>query len=142
MADLTPEQWQALVVAELGGLQIVQTNIATYWTLASTASSDATRYLLTKRAALDLVLGQAASQVSFKALDGAQVLLSDLFDHWLALRGLVQTEIDLANTLAQGGGNVGELTTTAPIMAPPGRFDANAPAYRGSPYDRTWRRRG
>jgi hypothetical protein len=140
MADLTPEQWQALIVTELGSLQLVATNIATYWALAADAASDGERYLLAKRASLDLILGQAANQVSFRALDGASVNLSDRFEHLVQLRALVQAAIDAGVSVAQGGGALGEMTTTAPIMAPHGARDANAQAYRGSPYDRRWRR--
>lgn len=140
MADLTPEQWQALIVTELGSLQLVATNIATYWALAADAASDGERYLLAKRAALDLVLGQAANQVSFKALDGASVNLSDRFEHLVQLRALVQSAIDAGVNVAQGGGALGEMTTTAPIMAPAGALDANAQVYRGSPYARRWPR--
>jgi hypothetical protein len=140
MADLTPEEWQALIVTELGSLQLVQTSIATYWNLAADAASDGERYLLAKRAALDLVLGQAANQVSFRALDGASVNLSDRFEHLVQLRALVQGALDAGANAAQGGGALGEMTTTAPIMAPAGALDANAQAYRGSPYDRRWPR--
>jgi hypothetical protein len=140
MAELTPEQWQALIVTELGSLQLVATNIATYWELATDAASDGERYLLAKRAALDLVLGQAANQVSFRALDGSSVNLSDRFDHLVQLRALVQGVIDAGAGAAQGGGALGEMTTTAPIIAPAGSLDANAQVYRGSPYNRRWPR--
>ena len=141
MATLTEDQYRALIVAELGNLQIVKTNINTYWQLAADAATLNERYLRAKRAALDLVLGLAASQVSFKALDGASVSLSDMFDHWMALRELIQGQLDVGAAQAQGGGLVGEMTKTAPIMAPPGAPNPNAQAYRGDVFALWWRRR-
>lgn len=133
---LTPAQYQALIVAEVGDTPDgqVAAQIAALWEVAGAQPSDVLRYLYTKRAAIDLLMGAVRQQVSFKALDGASVDLSDLMEHLTTMREATQQRIDEAIATLDAGGAIAEITTTAPIAPPPNWPDANAERLRGSPY--------
>lgn len=142
---LTEEQYIALIIAGIGGDtddSVLATNLPLFWQARDSIDDLNARALLVKLDAIDLLLGQTWRKVSFKALDGASVNLSDMFKHLLDLRDAVQAAADRGDTLASVGGAVGELTTQAPV-APPfvGWPDANDRAYRGDPY-RSRKRRG
>jgi hypothetical protein len=129
---MTPEAYQALLVEEFANATITA-NISRYWAL-SAAASDRLTFLQARIYILDLALTGAIGKVSFKALDGASVQLSDYFDHLLAIRNLAKDELVAAmsgdSTVA-----VGLIQKTAPIMSPNGIGpDGNDSAYRGGLY--------
>lgn len=140
---MTEEQWISLIIAEIGGDTtdlLLATNLPIYWDVHADAPSDPARALLTKINGIDLLLGQTWRQVDFKALDGASVNLSDVFDHLKALREIAMQQLTASSASAAGGGiAVGALTTTAPIM--PDRAcgtDPNDRRFRGDPLRRPW----
>lgn len=131
---LTEAEYQALIVAELGGDATVSAQIATLWSETDDSATLREHYLRAKVKAIRLLMGTARLQVSFKALNGASVNLSDLFKH---LRELLEaTEAELAaSATAAGGYESGEITKTAPVEQPDSApFDANDRAFRGDPY--------
>jgi hypothetical protein len=133
---LTEQQYKALLVVELDNAAgILSSQIDIIWTKNDSVTDLDLHYLYARRDAIDLMLTQAANQVSFKALDGASVNLSDVFDHLLKLREQVETS--LAEAGGGGGIALGQLTTTAPIQPTAGQSDPNAIRLRGSPI---WRR--
>lgn len=131
--SLTDEQYQQLIIAQVGDDEAgtLATNVPILW--AQYADESATlRFLLTKRGAIECMQARVRKQVSFRALDGASVQLSDLLSHLATLYDQVQNQI----TAAESSGvlpQIGELTTIAPITPelPP---DANDARYRGQPY--------
>lgn len=135
---MTEEEYIAQIITSIGGDTtdgMLATNLPIYWAARDSVADLNARALLVKRDGIDLLLGNTWRKVDFKALDGASVSLSDMFDHLLKLRSVVQDQIDRLADQAAAGGAVGELLTTAPI-GPPTVFgpDANSGAYRGSPY--------
>lgn len=142
---LSDEEAIQLIIASIGGDTadgLLAQYLPTYWAAHEDAGSEAARILLTTIDGIDLLLGQMWRRVDFKALDGASVNLSDMFDHLLKLRGLKQGQIDTADAAANAYPAVGELEVTTPIPPPCGYpFDANAPAYRGNAYPPRRRRR-
>lgn len=133
--SLTAEQYQALIVAELGDDATLAAQIATLWTLSEGTGDDAARYIRCKLRAVDLLLGRAAGKVNFKALDGASVDLSDYFAHLAELRDQLAAQVAQADSIA-GGYGVGAITTITPISeapAPATTVDPNARALRGDP---------
>ena len=95
--------------------------------------------LLTKRDAIDVMLAKVRNMVSFKALDGASVSASDMFDHLFKMRQMTDAQIEQAQSGQDGSVAIGELTTTAPIGRDSARgIDPNARSLRGDPL----RRRG
>jgi len=143
----TEADYIQLIIVTIGGDTeggLLATNLPIFWSAHDSVDDLNARAALVKLDAIDLLLGQSWKKVSFKALDGASVSLSDLFDHLLRLRQLAQDAADRGDTITNAGGAIGELTTQAPI-APPwgaGTFpDANDRAYRGDAY-RSRKRRG
>jgi NADH pyrophosphatase NudC (nudix superfamily) len=142
---LTEEQYIQLIITSIGGdttSAVLATNLPIFWSARDGVEDLNARALLVKIDGIDLLLGQNWKYVSFKALDGASVSASDIFDHLLKLRQLAQEQADRGADIANAGGAIGELLTTAPISPPCGYpFDANDGAYRGDAY-RSRKRRG
>lgn len=141
---LTPDQYKALIILQVGdnaaGLLAAQIDLL--WESHDTIADDGLRALYTKIGAIDLMLGEARKYASFKALDGSSVSASDLFKHLMEMREAVEAQIAQAAAGLGGGGALGELTTTAPIMPDDGRqSDPNARRYRGDPLRPPWERR-
>jgi hypothetical protein len=137
---MTKAEWIALIITEIGGdtsTNLLATNLPTYWDLHTSAADDAARALLTKMDGLRLLLGQTWRQVTFRALDGVSVNLSDMFDHLKELLSLAEAQAGAASGAGGGGIAVGSLTTTAPIMSDhSGGIDPNDRRYRGDPLRR------
>lgn len=142
---LTEEQYIQLIITSIGGDTtggLLAANLPIYWSARDGVDDLNARALLVKIDGIDLLLGQNWKYVSFKALDGASVTASDIFDHLLKLRQLAQDQADRGDDIAGAGGAVGDLLITAPISPPCGYpFDANDRAYRGDAY-RSRKRRG
>jgi len=138
---VTEAEYIALAIASIGGDTedgLLAANLPIFWDL-HTSSSDAARGVEIKIDAIRMLLGQAWRKVSFKALDGASVQLSDMFDHLVKLLELYQDELTNAQHGASGATAIGQLTTVAPIGADsPRGTNPNARSYRGDPL----RRRG
>jgi hypothetical protein len=138
---MTEAEYIALAIASIGGDTedgLLATNMPIFWSLHAT-SSDAARGIEIKIDGVRFLLGQTWRKVSFKALDGASVNLSDMFDHLLKLLALFQAELAQAQSGADGTAAIGQLTTTAPVMPDsPRGVNPNARSYRGDPL----RRRG
>lgn len=131
----TAEEWQARIVAEFGNTNVA-TNITIYWATAAQGYTDLTQiYLATKIYIIDQALIGAIGKVDFRALNGASVSQSDMFDHLVRLRELWASQLAAAAAGAAGGAAVGLLQQTAPVM-PPCQLgpDANDRAYRGDTY--------
>ncbi len=140
---LTQEQYSTLIVLEVGDTATgaIATNIDLLWTRWDTIADLDLRALFVRRDAIDIAIADVRKQISFKALDGASVDLSDLLEHLLKMREAVEAEIGQAGASAGGGIVVGGLVTTAPIMPDnPFQNDPNDRQYRGDPLrPRGWR---
>ena len=140
MAELTEQEYQELIVAEVGddARRTLASTVGVYWRRYDAYSDLELRYLHVKLAAIDLMLGRVRGQVTIRDGDGASVDLNKLFDHLTAMRELVTTQIASgvgSSSAASSGGAIGQLTKTAPQMPPVGGpLDANDTAYRGDPY--------
>ena len=138
---MTEAEYIALAIASIGGDTedgLLATNLPIFWDLHA-SSSDTVRGVEIKIDGIRLLLGQTWRKVSFKALDGASVQLSDMFEHLVKLLALYQDELALAATGASGAAAIGQLTTVAPIGADSARgVNPNARQYKGDPL----RRRG
>lgn len=143
---MTEQEWIELIIAQIGGDtsdQLLATWLPVYWDVRAGAPSDAARAALVKVDGINLLLGNAWRSVDFKALDGATVNLSDMFDHLTQLLDIAKADaaalIGAGSSATGGAVAIGSLTTTAPIM--PDRSDGrdpNARRYRGDPLRRTW----
>lgn len=138
---MTEAEYIALAIASIGGDTedgLLATHMPTFWALHA-SSADSARGIEIKIDGVRFLLGQTWRKVSFKALDGASVQLSDMFEHLLQLLTLFQAELSQAQSGAVGAAAIGQLTTTAPIGADtPRGASPNARAYKGDPL----RRRG
>lgn len=139
---MTEQEYIDLIIASVGGDtadSLLATNLPIFWDAHDTIADLAIRAAAVKVDALRMLLAATARRVDFRALDGASVNLSDMFEHFLKLLRIAEEELANIQTLAAGGGLIGQLTTTAPIMADtPRGIDPNARSYRGDPL----RRRG
>lgn len=136
---LSSDEYIALIIAQLGGDttdELLATNLPSYWELRASYADLDTRALAVKIDAIDLLLGASWRKVSFKALNGASVDLSDMFDNLTRLRDLYVGQ--LASSGPDAGVAVGTIEKTAPLMPPSGgEIDPNAQRYRGD--TRRWR---
>lgn len=131
---LTAAEYQDLIVAELGGDATVSAQIGTLWSETDDAATLREHYLRAKIKAIRLLMGSARLQVTFRALNGASVNLSDLFKNLREMLEDAEAELR-ADTAAQGGYESGEITKAAPVEQPDDSpVDANDRAYRGDPY--------
>lgn len=90
---LTADQYQALIVAEVGDVDsVVDTQITTLWELYSSETDPHLHYLLTKRKAIDLLQGYVREQVD-QADIGASVDLSQKHDKLQVMWKNVDSEI-------------------------------------------------
>lgn len=138
---LTEADYKALIILQVGDntAGVLAANIDLLWTSHDDVSDPALVASLTKRDAIDLMLGQVRTNVDFRTSSGSAVSLSDLFDHLLKMRQAVELEIAAAQASLGGGGALAPLTTTAPIERDSaGGPDPNSRVYRGDPL----RRRG
>ena len=142
---LTDQQYKDLIIDETedpGG--IISKNIDVYWEIESDRGkvSKKLQYLYTFRKALMTLLTRAHKKVDFNSSGDLQVRLQQMSDNLQELYDRTQSEIDeLEKQIdSAGGGAVGQLTQTAPVM-PPSRSgpDANDRRYRGDPYRRNKR---
>lgn len=140
---MTEQEYIQLIITSIGGdttSDLLATNLPIYWDLHAATSDDGVRAILVKVDGIRLLLGQNWKYVSFKALDGASVSASDIFDHLLKLLSLAQDELAQAQSVLSGGGALGQLTTTAPINPTCiGQPDPNDRMYRGDPLRRRLR---
>ncbi len=75
---LAAPELQTLVVTEVGDVDgFIAGQIATLWALYDTQPDLYLRYLLTKRKALDLLMGKVREQVNRTGLNGVAAELSD-----------------------------------------------------------------
>lgn len=135
---LSEQQYQDLIVAEVGddASAVLASTVPLYWARYSAYDLE-TRFLYTKRAAIDLMLGRVRAKVDVQVFEGPRKSMSQLFDHLTQMRATVEALISTADQVGSAGAASGDLTTTAPIMPPAGsRIDANDRAYRGDPYTR------
>lgn len=141
MAELTEQEYQDLIVAEVGddAASTLASTVGVYWRRYDGYTDLETRYLQVKLAAIDLMLGRVRKQVDFRDPAGISASAHQLFTHLTQMRDIVQDQIDsgagVASSGAAAGGGIGLLTKTAPQMPPAGSLlDANDTAYRGDPY--------
>lgn len=136
---MTEEEYITLIITSIGGDTedgLLATNLPLFWATHADLATDAARAAAVKVDAIELLLGNTWRKVSFKALDGASVNLSDMFDHLVKLLDLAQAAVGISSGAA-GGVAVGTLTKTAPIMPDrAGQPDPNARRYRGDPLRR------
>jgi hypothetical protein len=133
---LSAAEYKTLIVLAVGDdtAGTLAANIDLLWESHDTVASIPLVASLTKRDAIDLMLGRARTQVSFRTSSGSSVSLSDLFDHLLKLRAAVEAEIAQAQASATGAAAIGTLTQTAPIMRDTtGQVDPNGRRTRGDP---------
>lgn len=132
---LTEAQYKALIPVEVGddAAGSVASNIDTLWTKNDDQPDLFTRYLTTKRDAIGLLMGRVRQMVSFHALSGASVNLSDLMKNLETMLAAVNDQIVLQAEQLRSAA-LAPLTTTTPTTPPAGWPDANDPQYKGSPY--------
>ncbi len=133
---LTDAQYKSLAVLQVGDSAdgVLATNSDLLWDKNDDRADSYTRFLYTKRDAIDTIMASVRGKVSFKALDGASVNVSDLMKNLQQMRDDVECLID-EQAVIMNAPQIGDLTTTAPIMPPPFWPDANSPVYKGSPYE-------
>src|SRR5262245_55663587 len=115
---MTEQDYIDLIITTIGGDTtdgLLAATLPTYWALHSAVADDAARALLVQRDTIMLLLGQSWRTVSFKALDGASVDASDIFDHLLELLKITQAAIDAGAADLSAAGAVGQLVHTAPV---------------------------
>jgi hypothetical protein len=132
---LTDAQYKSLIILQCGDTAngTLATNIDLLWDKNDDRADLGTRFLYTKRDAIDVLMAAVRSKVSFKALDGASVNLSDLMKHLQMMRDDVERLIDEQAQIANAPA-IADIETTAPIMPPDFWPDANDPRYKGDPY--------
>jgi hypothetical protein len=138
---LTEAELKSLIVLQVGddAAGTLAASIDLLWSSHADTSAIGLVALLTKRDAIDVMLAKVRNQVSFKALNGASVSASDMFDHLWKMRELIDAQIEAAQSGADGAFAIGELITVAPLGADSARgANPNARQYRGDPL----RRRG
>jgi hypothetical protein len=133
---LTEDEWKQLVILQCGDTEtgILASTIDLLWLKNADRADLYTRFLYTKRDALDVLMATVRMKVDFKALDGASVSLSDLMDHLQQMRDDVEGLIDDEQAGILNAPAIGDITTTAPIMPPPFWPDGNDPRYKGDIY--------
>lgn len=137
----TEAEYKQLIILQVGddAAGTLASNIDLLWSSHSDVANSALVALLTKRDAIDVMLAKVRTNVSFKALNGASVSASDMFDHLFQMRELVDAQIAQAQSGQDGAIAIGDLVQTAPIMPDSARgANPNARQYRGDPL----RRRG
>ncbi len=140
---LTEAEYKSLILVAVGddAAGTLAANIDLLWNSHDTVADLPLVAALTRRDAIDLILGRVRQQVDFRTSSGSEVNLSDLFDHLLKMRAAVDEQISLAQATLGGGGALDGLTTTAPIIPATGEIDPNARVYRGDPLRRRGRGR-
>lgn len=100
---LTIAQYKALIISELVDTADgkLAANIDLLWDKYPGTFDLHYHYLKTKLDAIDMLLGVYRAQVSFRALDGASVDLSDLFKHLMQLRKILIDDIVAIGTFSR-----------------------------------------
>lgn len=132
---LSGDQWRQKIVVELGSEAILEQSVRLLWDAHDAFRGvPYTQYLKTKLAAIDLLLGNLDQTEHFPVTEEGANRLTNRRIILLALRRIAET--DLAKTgsgLIAYGPSMGLLTTTAPVMSPPGAPDANGYQILGDP---------
>lgn len=138
---LTEAEYQALIITEIGddASTTLAINVPIYWSMRDGVADLALRYLYVKRDALLLMIGTLRGMVDVTS-DGDSVKNSQQVTNLRLLLSLLDEQIAGATESGGASAAAGELTKTAPIMAPVGYNDSNAAIYRGSPYQARRRR--
>jgi hypothetical protein len=138
VSEPTATDYQALILAQVGDddQRTLANQIALIWRLQQASDTDLYgRYLLAWRASIDVMLARVRTAVNFKALGSgeAAVSLSDLSKHLQVMRTNVEEQLQHYQSTGMTP-VIAQMETTAPIVAPSGRPDANDSRYRGNPY--------
>jgi hypothetical protein len=112
---LTDAQYKSLIILQCGDTAngTLATNIDLLWDKNDDRADLGTRFLYTKRDAIDV--------------------LTDLMKHLQMMRDDVERLIDEQAQIANAPA-IADIETTAPIMPPDFWPDANDPRYKGDPY--------
>lgn len=138
---LTEAEYQTLIITEIGDddAGTLAATVPLYWSRRSGVADLESRYLVTKRDAIVLMLGTVRDLVDMSS-GGDSVKLSQKLSNLRTLLELLDEQIAQAAGASGAAAAAGELTQTAPILPPTGSFDSNAGVYRGSPYQSRRRR--
>ena len=144
---LTPQQQQQLIINMIGDENyVLQNNVPLLWDQWSAKASvhSDLQMLYVRRDAINLVLPVARRKVNFSQQGGVNVSASAYFDHLIAMKHEVQTEIERIESKAakiRTGATAAISTVTGSIppgspdyVLPPDYVDANASIYRGDAY--------
>lgn len=140
---LTEDQYKRLIIAELGDTStgLLALHIDLYWSKNDSESDLEIRYRLAERDAIMLLLGAARTGADFTTSSGSKVALDQVFQHLLDMRDVVDSALAASQLSLSGGGAIGTLSQTAPIMRDnAGQPDPNDRIYRGDPLRRRLRR--
>lgn len=136
---LTLAQYKTLLPAEVGDPDgTVAAELDNLFTKHDDQPTDYLIYLYAKRDALFLLMGGRREEVSYNETG---ILQESLSDKAKAISGMYDKAVaEIATEEGQRrstqGAAVGAIATTAPTSPPDGHFDANDPAFSGSPYRR------
>jgi hypothetical protein len=136
---LSAEQYQELVVSEVGdSSDLVTDNVPLYWSMHS-GKPTYLRYLWTKLATIDLLLGQPAVREAVNYTeDGQSQSLHQKFESLTEMRKSVMASI--ASYRGNRAPVVSEMAARTPVASPTGWPDANSGDYRGDP-NTSWAQR-
>jgi hypothetical protein len=139
---LTEAEYQALIITEVGDdtTGTLATNVPVYWSMRDTIADLALRYLYVKRDAIILMMGKLRDLVDMSS-GGDSIKLSQQITNLRTLLEVLESQLEQVSQTGGASAAAGQLTQTAPILPPPGAFDANSQDYRGNVYLNRRRRR-
>lgn len=98
---LTAAQLRTLIITEVGDVDgLIQGQIETLWTLHDETDLYL-QYVLTKRSAIDMLMGKVREQVNLTGDNGARAELSDMLKALQTMRGNVEGEISVTRQTAE-----------------------------------------
>ena len=113
--SLSAEQFQALIVGEVGDVDtVVASQITTLWTLYDGETDLYLRYLLTKRKAIDVLMGHVREQVNQQVEDASKDF-SDKLKHLQTMWGNVDAEIRQVRAEAAAAAQQATTSTRQPV---------------------------
>ena len=129
---LTTQEYQTLILAEVGDYGVVSQYIQMLWEKHEGRTPLNLQYLFVKRDAIYMLMGAVWADVNQSLPSRARLELQNKFEN---LRGMLQEIMVEINAWSAGGTApvVGELEATYPVPGLSGFPDPNDPYYRGDP---------
>ncbi len=145
---MSDQDTQAQIVREVGDPEgtLLPAVVGVLWSAYASRAliAPALQGLYTKRALIDIKLGEERENTTFSMQGDLQDIQSDRFKFLLQMRAATQVEIERVEgiAVASTGHAAGMMdATTAQPPVYPGYADASSPLFTGSPYAHPWRYR-